>query len=294
MSNGFKTLDDLLYYYKCNEKGKETHTRIPYNSKKIYSGKYCIPLEVLPMFYKLYHKKVFLQKRNEYLTEKQLSDAGPILIDMDFRYDNTISERQHTEEHIEDIIELYIEKIREMVIWETDIAIPIFVLEKPNINATGPTIVKDGIHFIFGIQMKHTAQLILREKIKKEINNILEDLPLINDYDSVLDIGISKGTTNWQMYGSRKPGHEAYQLIKYYNANCNENQLVELEEVKNKAHQLSTLANISGHNTTLPQLELTEEIQKLSKLHKKICIKKPHIKNVSVQVQHNFAEISHG
>ena len=42
-------------------------------------------------------------------------------------------------------------------------------------------------------------------------------LPLENSWDEVLDEGITKGTTNWQLYGSRKPGNESYMLKHYYN-----------------------------------------------------------------------------
>ena len=34
----------------------------------------------------------------------------------------------------------------------------------------------------------------------------------------MLDEGISKGVTNWQMYGSQKPGNEAYRLTYYLTA----------------------------------------------------------------------------
>jgi len=49
----------------------------------------------------------------------------------------------------------------------------------------------------------------------KKIENAWGDLPLTNSWDSVLDEGISKGCVNWQMYGSQKPGNEAYRLKHY-------------------------------------------------------------------------------
>ena len=104
MPQNFRSLDELLFNYQCKEKGSETHTRIPDHSQNIYGGKYRIPTEVLPMFYKLYNKKVFVQKKNEYLTEKQLKGESVLAIDFDFRYNVDVNERQHTEEHITDII----------------------------------------------------------------------------------------------------------------------------------------------------------------------------------------------
>jgi hypothetical protein len=82
------------------------------------------------------------------------------------------------------------------------------------ISGTG-SLTKDGVHIIIGIQLDHILQMMLRDKIVSKIGEIWE-LPLINGWDAVFDEGISKGTTNWQMYGSRKPGNQAYELTQYY------------------------------------------------------------------------------
>ena len=42
------------------------------------------------------------------------------------------------------------------------------------------------------------------------------DIPLINDWDAVFDKGLSVGTTNVQLFGSRKPHHEPYKLTYAY------------------------------------------------------------------------------
>jgi P4 family phage/plasmid primase-like protien len=68
---------------------------------------------------------------------------------------------------------------------------------------------------IIGMQVDHTMQLIIREKMIKKLEEIW-DLPLINSWDSVLDEGISTGKTGWQLFGSRKPGNEAYELTHHY------------------------------------------------------------------------------
>ena len=76
----------------------------------------------------------------------------------------------------------YLEKI-------TDKPFPIFVLEKPNVN-TLEEVTKDGIHIVVGIHLHHEAQMALRELMLDEIDNVLCELPLQNDYDSVIDKGI--------------------------------------------------------------------------------------------------------
>jgi P4 family phage/plasmid primase-like protien len=192
-----------------------THTRIGSPELNVYGGSFSIDKEELPTFYRLYYEHVFVKGRKEYLTEKQLEDTGPILVDFDFRYDFSVTTRVHTKEHIQDIISLYLEELKEFFVFEENKPFPIFVMEKPNVNrVTEKQETKDGIHMIIGLQMDHTMQIMLREKILKQIGDIWE-LPLTNDWSSVLDEGISKGCVNWQMYGSQKPGNEAYKLTYY-------------------------------------------------------------------------------
>ena len=91
-------------------------------------------------------------------------------------------------------------------------------MEKPNINRQEEKgVVKDGIHMIIGLQMNHTLQQMLREKMLDKLEEMWGgDLPVQNSWDSVLDEGISKGSTNWQLYGSRKPGNEAYVITQFW------------------------------------------------------------------------------
>jgi P4 family phage/plasmid primase-like protien len=196
-----------------------THTRIGDKDLNIYGGSYIIPKEELPVFYKLYYPHVFTKKKPEYLTEKQQLEqgTGPILVDFDFRYNHDIERRQHTALHIQDLINLiYLELLKEFFVFEKNKSFPVYVMEKPNVNRLSDgSMTKDGIHLLIGIQMDHVMQVMLREKVMEKIPEIWE-LPLINTWDSVLDLGISKGTTNWQLLGSRKPNNEAYEVTQYY------------------------------------------------------------------------------
>ena len=212
-----QNLNEFLLKHKPTGDEKPTHTRIPDTKLKCYGGSYHISKENLNEMYKLYHQHVFIEKNNEYITEKQLDDNGPILIDIDLRYDYKIVERIHTYQHIEDLILLYLEELKLIVKFTEDTHIPIYVFEKPNVNRLDDgSLTKDGIHIIIGIQLERTAQVILREKIISKISDIWGDeIPIINSWEKVFDDGITKGSSNWQMYGSRKPGNQAYEL-KYY------------------------------------------------------------------------------
>lgn len=210
----YRDFNDFLKKHSTTEKDGITHTRIG-DKKSIFAGKYIINDTELSIFYKLYYKHVFVNGKNEYLTEKQLTNGNsPLLIDFDFRYDSSVTSRQHTKEHIEDIIQLYIESFQKILALEDQTTITTYVMEKPNVNTTDGTLTKDGIHMIFDIKLDHITQCMIRDDILKGINVILEDLNLTNSMESVLDDGISKGHTNWQLYGSRKPGNESYE-IKY-------------------------------------------------------------------------------
>ena len=218
----FKDLNEFLAKHsaKKNEDNKIkksfTHTRMPDKELNIYPGSYIIPKEELDTFYSLYYESIFIKKRNEYLTEKQLESAGPMAVDFDFRYNYDVSVRQHTRGHISDMICEYCELIKEYYLIQPNVSFDVFVFEKPNVNRLcDHSLTKDGIHMIIGLQIDHTMQMLFRSKMMTKLPEIWE-LPLINTWDSVLDEGITKGTTNWQLFGSKKPGNYAYELTHYY------------------------------------------------------------------------------
>jgi len=191
-----------------------THTRMPDKDLNIYGGSWCIKPEELPEFWDLHYVYVS-QGGDTYFTERQLDDGACLAIDLDFRYSHDITTRQHTKENIKDIVCLYSEMAKKYFHVEPNIPIDVFVMEKPNVNRLADgSLTKDGIHIIFGLQVDFKMQQKIREAVIKEIPDIL-DLPLINTWESVFDEGISKGKTNWTLYGSKKPANEAYEL-KYH------------------------------------------------------------------------------
>jgi len=48
------------------------------------------------------------------------------------------------------------------------------------------------------------------------------DFPKTNTWEDVFDLGITKGGTGWQLFGSRKPNHERYGLTHVYQIQFNE------------------------------------------------------------------------
>ena len=104
--------DKYLYKLRIASGDKYTHTRIGDKEKNIYGGTYNITN--MDEFYKKYYDNVFKKGNQEYLTERQLIEDGPLLLDIDFRFTTSITERLVTQEHIQDLIILYMTKISEI------------------------------------------------------------------------------------------------------------------------------------------------------------------------------------
>ena len=289
-TTNFKDLSEFLA--KHNAKGDKsvpiTHTRIGDKDLNIFAGAYSIPKEELQLFHSLYYDNVFVKKRKEYLTEKQLENVGPMAVDFDFRYNYDVDSRQHTKEHIQDMILLYLEEIKAYFIFEENAPFDIFIFEKPNVNRLeDKSLTKDGIHMIFGIQVDHIIQTMLREKIIEKIPEIWE-LPLTNSWESVFDDGISKGTTNWQLFGSRKPANEAYELtqhfiITYDNA---DGEFMMDEKKVNDFDLRNNFIRLSVQNEGNPRFELNPKI--LDLYNKRLETKGQKIKRPASKTKMNL------
>ena len=286
MASYYKDLAEFLSKHSTShlnslsqdKKYEYTHTRIGNKDLNVFPGSYHVSTEELPTFYKYYYEDVFVRNKKEHLTEKQLLENGPILIDFDFRYDYQVDERQHSLEHIQDIIQLYLDELKAFFIFEENIKFPIFVMEKPHVNRdTTKNVTKDGIHMIIGIQMDHVMQMMLRDRILSKIGQIW-DLPLTNDWNSVLDEGISKGCTNWQMFGSQKPGYEAYRLTYHTVASIDktDNEFMTIPQSVKEFDLSKNLFQLSAQYPDHPRFETNPII--VEEYKKKTVIKKPNAK----------------
>jgi len=269
------------------ENGAFTHTRIPDKELQIYGGTFFISEDVRAEFYKLYYDYVFVQKKKEYLTEKQLEIIGPLAVDFDFRYSYDVTERQHTKEHISDMICEYLEVLKECYTMTSTTAFDVYIFEKPNVNRLkDANVTKDGIHMLVGLQVDHTMQIMIRNKMLQKLSAIWE-LPLVNNWDSVLDEGISKGTTNWQLFGSRKPGNEAYEFVYHYRITLDPSDLeFVMDELIVKNFDLKTnFEKLSVQYNKHPVLEINPKIQQE---YDAISNKKTNVKKASSKIKRNF------
>ena len=201
--------DEYLKSLRAEKGAIISHTKIGNKELNIYGGSYYITN--LSEFWDKYYQYVFVDKNKEYLTEKQLIDDGPLLIDVDLRYENSIKSRQHNKDHLIDLIALYANKLNLLYEIPNNSKINVYVYEKPDVNSMEDK-TKDGIHIVFCIKMHKSHQCVLRKMVIGEIKGIWDNIPITNNYEDVFDEGITKGFVNWQIYGSRKPQHKAYSL----------------------------------------------------------------------------------
>lgn len=272
-STSIKTLDDFLANHKTKIRTEITHTRMPDKDLGIYGGAYCIPKEKMNEFYKLYTKKVFVDKKNEHLTECQLKGDSdpkrPVVLDFDFRYEASITDRQHSSEHLNDLVELVVDTLNKIVEIPRKKPFDVYVMEKPDVNVVSDNDkeeTKDGIHLFIGIAADKKVQMILREELLKDIANVFGELPLTNAYDAVVDAGISDGHTNWTVYGSRKPGHQAYEVTKYFRLEYTDDGEIEWDELSDlsriKSKPMELAMKLSVRNDTYEQFPIRETFQK--------------------------------
>jgi P4 family phage/plasmid primase-like protien len=249
---------------------KPTNTRIG-DKGSIRGGKYFITGEDEPEFYHHYFNEVVQGGGCEYLTEKQLGEGGPIAVDLDFRFDSEIRVRQHNETDLQDIISVYLDILKTLLVFTAvSVEFMVYVFEKPNVNIANEDVTKDGIHLLFGIQMNNTLQSILRDKMvhhfEQNPNNIdiISDLPLKDTctWNTVFDEGVTKGSVNWQLYGSRKPHNEAYQLSAAYKVSIDESDgefCLESSDISIYHRDVDEFKKLSVRYRDHPKFDLTPE-----------------------------------
>jgi len=236
---------------------EHNYTKIPNPKLNVTGGSYSIPLNELPEFYSLYKNHVFVENKQAYLTEKQLEN-GPLVIDIDFRYSVDVEERQHTLDHIIKFILLTLDSINKIKI-NNGKDLSCYVFERDNVNCQ-EKITKDGIHLLIDIQMDVISKIILRKLVLKEIGDIWSDINITNTWDDVIDEGVMKMHSNWQMFGSRKPGHEDYKLK--YIFGCNYTTEWKLTESKvTKEWIMQNFEKLLARNTNLVIMPMNDKIE---------------------------------
>ena len=245
----------LYNNYPVNEDRHSTHTSIGDPP-----GSWSIDTEYLLYFYKIYSKACFKYNVDLHLTEKHL-EYSPILIDLDFRYDDKHPERLFNIDFIQKIILLYNKIITSCYENIEEEHLKSYILLKDNpIYDTNSNKYKDGIHIIYpNLVTKPDIQKYFRRSIiidyKNDLKNIFSTIHCINEFSDIFDDKVIYDT-NWQLYGSKKPNNIPYKLKYILDSHGNlieddilkptyENnyKLVELFSIRNKSETKLILKN---------------------------------------------------
>jgi len=241
--NGYKNYQDFIGAHSMSKDDVREVT-----NTRINGGKFHIPDDEYEDFLKMYYNDIVKPGYNEHLTEKQLDTGGPIVIDLDFKYDYSVKTKQHNIDVIHTLVLAYLDELGKMFQFNAEQEIMVYIQEKPHVNSIQEKqITKDGVHILFGIQADRVQQSILRANIIKVAPDILKNLPLTNTIEDVFDKGISEGYVNWQLFGSCKPDHGVYGLTNVYKFEYDpdDGEFIETKENHKKFDWLNNFKKLS-------------------------------------------------
>jgi P4 family phage/plasmid primase-like protien len=255
-------------------KGEEfTHTSI-YDP----TASYYISPEQTAKFFELY-KTAVSNDVDLYLTEKH-RDVGPIVIDLDFRFDTDNQERRYTQDDIERVVSVYAKTLNKYISKEgieEDSKFDVYVMEKPS-PVINKGLLKDGIHIVIPyVVTRPIFQLMLREKVLNAIDDGLKHLKLKNKIQDVVDEAVIE-RNNWQMYGSKKPHLDKYVVTHIYEFVRDTEELNEINVSLNAADYVEILSIRNKYNESEIKFEIQEEMKQYEELIQKRKMQN-HLKN---------------
>ena len=92
-------LDQYLKKFITKDKSAANYIKIGDAELNVFGNKYHVTKDNLKEFCEQYKKHVFENKKEAYIVERQL-EYGKMAIYLDFRYDSSVTEKQHSLDHI--------------------------------------------------------------------------------------------------------------------------------------------------------------------------------------------------
>lgn len=298
-----KTFIDFLNEHRTKDKHKFNYTGVGKNT-----GKYFISDEDKDEFFMLLGEDVFDNNHEVSLIERH-NELGPILVDVDIRYDinndnnneqeNSISildenedisnKRAYTFETIKELVSNYfieIKKYFDIPDDEKKDVLQAFIFERqsPYIDKD---IIKDGIHIMFPfIQCEPTIRYIIRDNVLKKVEDFFKKINCSHPAFKVLDRAIIE-QNGWYLYGCCKPNRKPYILTYILDDNCNE-----LDKSIYSEKQLPQLLSIQNdYEKTELNEEFLEQIYSFKQTQQTLSKKKVVPKSLTDQEMQEIYEL---
>lgn len=249
----------------CESKTRESyHTHV---SMGVFKSKYYINRYQLENFYSIYKPEEdgkFIS-----LAEKP-QNYTPVLVDIDIKRLPENANVKRTNKHITDIVKVYQQVLKEIILNITEKDLTCIFLDKP--IYTDNNYIKNGfhLHFPYIFLNREIHEEYLTPKVKEIISKkkIFEDLGFENSTDIVDNI-----TRNaWLIYGAVKDeGREPYKISKVFNSDCEEisleKALIDYPLLNNqeKIIKLKNKQNILDNITRILSISLLNKNQSVIK-----------------------------
>ena len=213
---------EKLQKFLINYPKEVKHTHTIYGDGDMPGGSYTIPPDKMDDLHRLLSRSLFDKGDSISIVEK-VQNITRLVIDLDFKYINSIETRQYNENVLKRIVHdifrtlncYYQLSEEQKVCWimEKEKILPATTKQKKYKS-------KDGIHFLFPyiIAEKKTFKNVRDALINTDYKPYFQEegfIPPSNTMEEIIDENIYKGG-NWFIYGSGKPKEIVYKLTRIY------------------------------------------------------------------------------
>ena len=148
-------------------------------------------------------------------------------------------------------------------------------MEKPKPNPQDDKdITKDGIHFVFpNIYVDPKIQFVARKHTISDVEckELFKKIGATNSYADIFDVAVIE-RNNWQMYGSRKPNCDRYEITHIYELDEGSLNKIDNEEVNQELIKRLSIRRCMGQDiyevTEDERANLEEEYMGMAESHK--------------------------
>ena len=204
------------------KKDKHTHTVYGGDLKR---GAYTIPFDQVDALHKLVAKAIHVKGDKISMVEK-VQDITRLVIDLDLKWTDEISERQYDIDVLKDIINDIMYNVNQLYELSDEQKFCMVMEKACHLPAKQKKYkYKDGIHLLFPfiIAEKKTYRTLRTLLLKTDYKEFFKKRgfqPPCNSMDEIIDENIYKGG-NWFIYGSGKPDEIVYELTRIYKMSSN-------------------------------------------------------------------------